>query len=544
MGYATACHHFFISRHFSGIVKLVNALFASGGNAIDMKYTKEQILTKIRSGTDFPVMSSTMALINKLDASSDSSVAELSNIILNDHALISKILKLVNSVNYVEFGEVTTISRAIVLLGFESIKNLAMTLLLFDHFRKNGSVDVIDAIVKSIYSGTLAKKIAGDLSFVDSEEAFICALFHTFGRMIAGSYLPEEFRELQRLISEDKFSESAAAASTIGMSFEELGITIARDWNFPVRITQSMKKMRPAETSDTTGDVDRLCSIANFSNEVSSIIASGGHDTDRKLDDLMKAYQRQFGSLQNTFNDLLAATFQDITAFAHVFNIKLNAMPFAKQLLAWSSGEVPEVAAPSVLGIESAALKTIDSLADTVQEVSPEVIFISGIQEMNNSLIQNHPLNDIIRISLETAYRGLSYFGKAKTLFFIKDTRQPIMAVRFGFGSDIEETSQWFRIPLSEQDNFFNLAISKQTDLVIKDIEAPDISKLVPAWYREKAGGGLYVIVLPIVVNTKPIGLFYAEGARDSLAKISGGQLKYLTILRDTTVLAIKQRQG
>lgn len=511
----------------------------------DMKYTKEQILTKIRSGHDFPVMSSTMSLINKLDASSDSSVAELSNIILNDHALISKILKLVNSVNYVEFGEVTTISRAIVLLGFESIKNLAMTLLLFDHFKKSGAGDVIDSLVKSIYSGTLARKIAGDLSFVDNEEAFICSLFHTFGKMIAGSYLPEEYADLQVLIRRDGFSESAAAAATLGMSFEELGITIARDWNFPLRITQSMKKMRPNETSDSAGDVDKLCSIANFSNEISSIIASGGQDTDKKLDDLLKSYQRQFGALKDTFKDLLTAALQDITSYAHVFNIQLNSMPFSKQLIAWSSGEMhapPPALSP--LGIESAAIKTIDTLTEGVQEVSPEVIFISGVQEMNNSLLQNHPLNDIIRIALETMYRGLSYFGKTKALFLIKDTRQPVMSVRFGFGSDIVETSKWFHIAQSAQNDFFQLAIMKQTDIVIKDIDAADIASLVPAWYRQGAGGGHFVIVLPIIINTKPIGLFYAEGPKESLATISTGQLRYLTILRDTTVLAIKQRQG
>lgn len=510
-----------------------------------MKYTKEQILSKIRAGHDFPVMSSTMQLINKLDASSDSSVAELSNIILNDHALISKILKLVNSVNYVEFGEVTTISRAIVLLGFESIKNLAMTLLLFDHFKKTGSGDVVDSVVRSIYSGTLARKIAADLSFVDSEEAFICALFHTFGKMVAGVYLPDEYQELQTIMVRDKLSEAAAAAAAIGMSFEEVGVTIAKEWNFPVRITQSMKKMRPAETGDAAGDVDRLCSLANFSNEVSNIIAAGGRDTDARLGDLLKSYNRQFGPLQDRFNELLIASFQDISTYAHVFNIQLNTMPFSKQLLAWSSGEIAASPPPPALfGIESVSLKTIDTVAETVEEMSPEVIFISGVQEMNNSLMQNHPLNDIIRIALETMYRGLSYFGKAKTLFFIRDTRQPVMVVRFGFGSHIEETMQWFRIPLSEQDNFFNLAVAKQTDLVIKDIEAPDISRVVPEWYRAKAGGGLYVIVLPIVVNAKPIGLFYAEGSRDSLATITGGQLKYLTILRDTAVLAIKQRQG
>jgi len=489
-------------------------------------------------------MSNTITLINKLDASSDASVAELSNIILNDHALISKILKLVNSVNYVEFGEVTTISRAIVLLGFESIKNLAMTLLLFEHFKKNASEDIIDAIVKSVYSGTLARKISIDWwPEINGEEAFICALFHTLGKMIAASYLPDEYHALYHLINTEGISEAAASAATLGMSFEELGITIAREWNFPARIICSMKKIRPSRANPMHGEIDTLCAIANFSNEVSNIISSG-RDTDTKLAELLSLYQVQFGHLGNTFSDLLSATFQDITAYAHVFNISLAAVPFSKQLIAWSRGEILQPQPSCLLGIENQTIKTIETIAGAEQALSPEMIFINGIQEMNNSLIQNHPLNDILRIALETAYRALSFFSKTKTLFFIKDTKQPIMTVRFGFGSDIDETMQWFRIPLNEENNFFHLAISKQADLVIKDLDAPDIATMVPTWYRSQIKNGLYVIILPIVVNAKPIGFFYAEGERATLDKISVGQLKYLTILRDITVLAIKQRQG
>ena len=291
------------------------------------------------------------------------------------------------------------------------------------------------------------------------------------------------------------------------------------------------------------GEIDTLCAIANFSNEVSNIISSG-RDTDTKLAELLSLYQVQFGHLGNTFSDLLSATFQDITAYAHVFNISLAAVPFSKQLIAWSRGEILQPQPSCLLGIENQTIKTIETIAGAEQALSPEMIFINGIQEMNNSLIQNHPLNDILRIALETAYRALSFFSKTKTLFFIKDTKQPIMTVRFGFGSDIDETMQWFRIPLNEENNFFHLAISKQADLVIKDLDAPDIATMVPTWYRSQIKNGLYVIILPIVVNAKPIGFFYAEGERATLDKISVGQLKYLTILRDITVLAIKQRQG
>ena len=117
------------------------------------------ILEKLQEHHDFPAMSNTVEIINKFEISEDVSVSEFANIVLKDYALTSKVLKLVNSVSYSQFGEVTTISRAIVLLGFENIKNLALTLMLFDHFQKNSSnAEHMDTMVKSFYSGILAQR--------------------------------------------------------------------------------------------------------------------------------------------------------------------------------------------------------------------------------------------------------------------------------------------------------------------------------------------------------------------------------------------------
>ena len=98
--------------------------------------TKDMILEKLQEHHDFPAMSNTIEIMNKFETSEDVSVSEFANIVLKDYALTSKVLKLVNSVSYSQFGEVTTISRAIVLLGFENIKNLALTLMLFGYFQK------------------------------------------------------------------------------------------------------------------------------------------------------------------------------------------------------------------------------------------------------------------------------------------------------------------------------------------------------------------------------------------------------------------------
>jgi len=84
----------------------------------EAKETRERLFDRIRQDSEFPAMSQTVTLLNKLESSNDSSSDALSNIILTDFALTLKILRLVNSVGYLQFGEVTTISRAIMLLGF------------------------------------------------------------------------------------------------------------------------------------------------------------------------------------------------------------------------------------------------------------------------------------------------------------------------------------------------------------------------------------------------------------------------------------------
>src|SRR5271169_7217272 len=100
---------------------------------------KDLISERLHEHCDFPAISNTIKIINQFKVSEDTSVSEFANIVLKDYALTSKVLKLVNSVNYAQFGEVTTISRATILLGMENIKNLALTLMFFDYFQKNNS---------------------------------------------------------------------------------------------------------------------------------------------------------------------------------------------------------------------------------------------------------------------------------------------------------------------------------------------------------------------------------------------------------------------
>lgn len=511
---------------------------------------KDIVLSRLRQNSDFPAMSNTINSLNQYKSLDDVTISELANVILRDYALTSKILKLVNSVHYAQFGEVTTISRAINLLGFENIKNLAVTLILFDHLQKHTSnTECINSILKSFFSAIMAHKIAADTNFADREESFICALFHAFGKMMVAFSMPEKIDEINLFCKERNVLEDVAAVAILGISFKEIGMTIAREWNFPSQIVQSMNTLRSAEITKNPGDTDKLISISTLSNEISRIL-SGDLDKkkkDEKLDKLLESFQDHFGALKGKMPGIIVSSMEALNEYSTILNLTLQNIPFTTQVLQWAGAPgVSDAGAVNMMPFEfeTDSLKTIDTMLEDNKENLPEGIFTKGIQDTNSAIMSNAPINDLVRIVLETMYRGMQLSGQSKALFFIKDPKLSAMNVRFGFGNGIEQIKKWFNITISESGDIFNMTIRKQTDIVVKDISAPDVSSMFPKWYVEKVSPNIFIILLPIIINKKPIGMFYVEGEKEGFQKISGMHLNYLKILRDQTVMAIKQKQG
>jgi hypothetical protein len=96
-------------------------------------------------------------------------------------------------------------------------------------------------------------------------------------------------------------------------------------------------------------------------------------------------------------------------------------------------------------------------------------------------------------------------------------------------------------VPLGHAQDVFQLALEKNVDLFIADTRADNIASRIPAWYREKINAQTFLL-LPLVVNKKVIGLFYAD--RDSAGEltIEPEHLRLLKTLRNQAVLAIRQK--
>ena len=96
----------------------------------------EFMLRRMRHRGDFPALSSSVVAINRITASESESVSKLSELILRDFSLTNKLLRVVNSVHYRPGGgSISTVSRAVIVLGFDAVRNIAITVLLFEHLQ-------------------------------------------------------------------------------------------------------------------------------------------------------------------------------------------------------------------------------------------------------------------------------------------------------------------------------------------------------------------------------------------------------------------------
>lgn len=524
------------------------------------------LLRRMQTESDFPALSEAIGAINRIASSDREGVNELSNNILRDFALTNKLLKLANVAfyNQVGGGKISTISRAVVILGFDAVRSIALSLILFDNLENKAHAQQLkEEFVKVLYAGMLARELAGRTQLKDVEEAFISAMLHHLGRMTATFYFPMEAAAVKQRMQTEGLSETKASIEVLGVSFENLGMGVANNWGFPDQLVQSMKKLPDEKIKKAAISTEPLRVLAGFSNELCEAILNTP-DADRSK--AMAKLTARFGDClpvtEKQLNGLMEKSMQDIAQFALAVNVNLKQSAFAQQATKWAGMSMPSAspteskladAAPadaatpptaldaSVLHEHAAILDAGSAESDpSAERTSAHIqsILTSGLQDVSNSLIDDAvSINDILRMILEAMYTGM---GFAHVLLCIKDGRHNTLCGKFGFGDNVQALIKAFDFSLAAQPDVFLVALQNNADILITDIDEPNIASRIPAWYRKQVTARTFVL-FPIIVRGKPIGLIYADRPQPGDIAIPEKELSLLKSLRNQAVLAIRQ---
>ncbi len=500
--------------------------------------TARFLLRRMRHKKDFPAFSHTISVLNQASSSETESLAAVSNAILKDYSLTNKVLRLVNSAYYNRGGgKVGTISRALVMLGIDTVRSIAVGLMLFEHLHdKLQAHQLKEQSVQALFSGLLANSLARSLDIANHEEAFLCALLQQLGKMLVRFYLHEEARAIDKLMAAKNCSETAAATEILGTSYARLGFSVASEWGFPKSITECMLPLDFEHLPATPSASEKLKLVAQFSSSLAYCLTLPLQQQAPAINRLTGQFGRLLDLDGEKVSSLLENCHKELTRFARLIQFDLEKSIYYQQIS--SSGslepETPEVAPTLEIGIDDSVEILVEQSAATDQTV--EKALIDGIQDITATLAGEYRVNQVLQMVLETVYRA---FDGVRVVLCLKDGKSGEIRARFGYGDDVQQLIECFAIPRQSQPDVFRAALVNNVDIRIEDSADAKIRDKLPGWYHERVGARCFTI-FPVVVRDTPLALIYIDSARQRPVRISGEQLGLLKTLRNQIVLAIK----
>jgi len=216
---------------------------------------KERIRSIIYSKIDeLPTLPSVVPRIISLMEDPRADAQKITEVISHDPAMTSKVLKVANSAYYGFPQKITSLERAVALLGFNMVKSLALSVGVIRSLPSPGFTDLFDVKglwIHSLAVATAMKTLAEDIGGGrDVEGLFIVGLLHDLGKVLLGEFFPEEFSQsLERVNMDPTVSLDEAERDTIGLDHGQVGGMLLSRWKFPSAIVQPISTHHAAAHS-------------------------------------------------------------------------------------------------------------------------------------------------------------------------------------------------------------------------------------------------------------------------------------------------------
>lgn len=512
--------------------------------------TLEFLMRRMRHKTDFPAMSDSVIRIQSMAGSETESVGGITNQILKDVALTNKLLRVVNSAHYARGGKISTVSRAVTLVGFNGIRNMALSLVLLEHMQDKGHAGQLkDEFVRSLLAGTVGAEMCASVK--EAEEVFIGSMFQNMGRLLTKFYFPEEAEQIRSLIlrEDGNVSEASASLRVLGLSFEDLGLGIARAWGLPESIQRCMKHPGGYPPTSPSSDIsERMRWIATASNEIADVMLRyEPEEAARNLEQVFRKYARAVGSNDKHLKAIAEKAKAKLQEMATAMDLRVKRDSAAHKVLHKQDvapGSPPDAQETDsdnhISGLELQATEPLDAKTPAPGAKSSMVAdtLSAGIQDITNAMVEDFKLVDILRMILETMYRAM---GFDRIIFCMRDARSETIIGRFGLGDGVDALVKEFRIPLNAATpDLFGVVCIKGADSMISDTSDPRIQARLPAWFRRSVNSPAF-LVLHLQVKNAPFGLIYADKIKKGALELDDKELALLRTLRNQAVMAFKQ---
>lgn len=204
--------------------------------------TPEQIKERVKSIIQLPALPSLAFEVVEMVDNPKTSAQQLGKLISSDQALTAKVLKIANSPFYGFPRKISTIDFAIIVLGFDALKEIIISIALVSSLQKKADNYFNTKIFwdHSIAAGVIARRLARDIGYRVTGEVFVAGLLHDMGISVLNKYFHSEYHRIVDIAREMKLPFLEAEETVLGVTHAEIGSWLGERWNLPSHLVETI----------------------------------------------------------------------------------------------------------------------------------------------------------------------------------------------------------------------------------------------------------------------------------------------------------------
>ncbi|GAW97387.1 MULTISPECIES: HDOD domain-containing protein [Colwellia] len=441
--------------------------------------TTEQWIELI-ANSELPAITSTAKMLDKFANDDKSSLPKLSEAILHDQGLSSCLLKVANNIQHISINKVTTVSRATVVLGIQTVKNICLTVKLVSSLLATKTLDInvyeklTQLMANSFYAGMLAKMMVPTYSDEVQEEVYLAAMLYRIGESAfwsAGGDVAKKLANYQAKSSQD-FKQYCQ--QEMGTSFTELSKGLASTWNLSDLLIKALDQ--PTNRTDEV-------KIIYFADKLSAIIAKpegSGADYQRLLADIA---------------DIMNISVRQLTVRVD------HTREQADKLL---SSYGAEILIPLIKSLPASKdFEAQSDIASTTEPASKDKALLAGFIKLTNLMKTSKDLNEYLQLALENI--ALTFAFDRSSFLLLVDERASVKS-RLVVNNNGQSEAGKINIDLKNSDNVIARVISTDTAALINDHQEVRWRDLITQQISDLITHGAIAFV-PVKIAGKAIGV-------------------------------------
>ena len=272
--------------------------------------TSEQVKQLVSRIPGLPTLPVIVEKLNDMMLNPRTTAKEVGRLISSDPALSAKILKIVNSSFYGFPSRITTVTHAIVILGFNTVKSVVLSSTVFDVFKAEGESDFKreEFWKHSVGCGAACRVIAREAGFSALEDFFIAGLLHDVGKIILDQHLHDDFLKILAVVKQEDCLFLEAEKKVLKVTHAEIGGWLFANWKLSRGLVQAVTYHHNPSLAD---DALKITSVIHLGDIVCRALQCGSGG-DAKIPRISPAAWDALGFTEHQLESILRETDHEI----------------------------------------------------------------------------------------------------------------------------------------------------------------------------------------------------------------------------------------